>query len=39
MNEIDRKAFEERAEIMGIYGGLSSAEAERLAAESLGAAA
>lgn len=37
MNEIDREAFEERAAIMEFDGGLSRAEAERLAAESLGA--
>lgn len=36
MNEIDREAFEERAAIMEFDGGLSRAEAERLAAESLG---
>ena len=35
MNEIDREAFEERAAIMEFDGGLSRAEAERLAAESL----
>lgn len=39
MNEIDREAFEERAAIMEFDGGLSRAEAERLAAESLGVAA
>ncbi len=33
MNEIDREAFEERAAIMEFDGGLSRAEAERLAAE------
>ena len=38
MNEIDREAFEERAAIMEFDGGLSRAEAERLAAESLGVA-
>lgn len=32
MNEIDREAFEERAAIMEFDGGLSRAEAERLAA-------
>ena len=37
-NEIDREAFEERAAIMEFDGGLSRAEAERLAAESLGVA-
>ena len=36
MNEIDREVFEERAAIMEFDGGLSRAEAERLAAESLG---
>lgn len=36
MNEIDREAFEERAAIMEFDGGLFRAEAERLAAESLG---
>lgn len=36
MNEIDREAFEERAAIMEFDGGLSRAEAERLAAASLG---
>ena len=36
MNEIGREAFEERAAIMEFDGGLSRAEAERLAAESLG---
>lgn len=36
MNEIDREAFEERAAIMEFDGGLYRAEAERLAAESLG---
>lgn len=35
MNEIDREAFEERAAIMEFDGGLSRAEAERLAAKSL----
>jgi hypothetical protein len=35
MNEIDREAFEERSAIMEFDGGLSRAEAERLAAESL----
>ncbi len=35
MNEIDREAFEERAAIMEFDGGLSRAEAERLAAASL----
>ncbi len=39
MNKIDREAFEERAAIMEFDGGLSRAEAERLAAESLGVAA
>ena len=37
-NEIDREAFEERAAIMEFNGGLSRAEAERLAAKSLGVA-
>ncbi len=36
MNEIDREAFEERAAIMEFDGGLSRAEAEGLAAASLG---
>lgn len=36
MNEIDREAFEERAAIMEFDGGMPRAEAERLAAESLG---
>ena len=36
MNEIGREAFEERAAIMEFDVGLSRAEAERLAAESLG---
>lgn len=36
MNEINREAFEERAAILEFDGGLSRAEAERLAAESLG---
>lgn len=36
MSEIDREAFEERAAIMEFDGALSRAEAERLAAESLG---
>lgn len=35
-NEIDREAFEERAAIMEFDGGLSRAEAECRAAESLG---
>lgn len=36
INEIDREAFEEQAAIMEFDGGLSRAEAERLAAELLG---
>ena len=39
MSEIDREAFEERAAIMEFEGGLSCAEAERRAAESLGLSA
>ena len=35
-NEIDREAFEDRAAIIEFDGGLSRAEAERLATESLG---
>lgn len=38
VNEIDHEAFEDRAAIMEFDGGLSRAEAERLAAESLGVA-